>query len=330
MAPRMTELQDSTPGLPEHGIRSAWITGAHGFIGRHLARIASAQGVLVAGIGHGAWTGREALRDGVRYWLNSDITVSSLIQLALLSGLPDVVFHLAGGSSVGMAAANPHEDFHRTVVATTNLLEWLRQHSPATRLVAVSSAAVYGAGHEGPISETAQVSPVSPYGIHKLMMEEACRLYATSYGLRTVIPRPFSVYGPGLRKQLLWDLCEKIRAGREVELGGTGEERRDWVHVSDLSRCLIQVAQRAECTAPVVNVGTGVSSNVRAVVERIARVWALNAGDVPIAFSGRSRPGDPVSLVPNVDRMRSWGVKPAVTVADGVKEYIEWYRSNNG
>ncbi len=330
MIPRITDLQDSAPRLDEHGIRFAWITGAHGFIGRYLARIACSQGVLVAGIGHGAWASREALRDGVRYWLNSDITVSSLIHLAQLSGLPDVVFHLAGGSSVAMAAANPLEDFHRTVVATANLLEWLRQHSPETRLVAVSSAAVYGAGHEGPISETAHMSPVSPYGFHKLMMEESCRSYATSYGLRTVIPRPFSVYGPGLRKQLLWDLCEKMRAGREVELGGTGEERRDWVHVSDLALCLIRVAQRAQCTAPVVNVGTGVSSSVRAIVERFARVWARDAADVPIVFSGRSRPGDPVSLVPNVDRMRSWGLKPSVTVADGVEEYIEWYRSNNG
>ncbi len=330
MVPRLTEQRDFPLRLPGGDIRTAWITGAHGFIGRYVARIACARGILVGGIGHGAWTDREALEDGVHYWLNSDITVSSLIQLARLSGMPDVIFHLAGGSSVGTAAANPFEDFLRTVVSTANLLEWLRQHSPTTRLVAVSSAAVYGAGHDGPISESACMSPVSPYGFHKLMMEEVCRSYAASYGLPVVIPRPFSVYGPGLRKQLLWDLCEKIRGGRQVELGGTGDERRDWVHVSDLARCLIGVAHRAERSAPVVNIGTGVSSSVREVVEKIARVWARNASYVPILFSGQSRPGDPVSLVPNIDRMRSWGVIPTVTIADGLDEYIDWYRSHNG
>ena len=102
--------------------------------------------------------------------------------------------------------ANPREDFLRTVATTAELLEWLRQEAPRTRLAAVSSAAVHGTGHAGRIAESAPTRPLSPYGYHKLMMERLCRSYASSYGLPCLVLRLFSVDGPGLRKQLLLSL----------------------------------------------------------------------------------------------------------------------------
>ncbi len=150
--------------------RSVWITGARGFIGRHLAHSLAAQGYTVAGVGHGAWPVLEADDWGVSHWLNGEVSGGNLAQLRHDLGVPQVVFHLAGGSSVGAAIANPLEDFTRTVVSTAELLEWLRQHAPGTRVVAVSSAAVYGSGYLQPIAEDARPSPFSPYGTHKLMM----------------------------------------------------------------------------------------------------------------------------------------------------------------
>jgi UDP-glucose 4-epimerase len=130
-------------------MKNVWITGARGFIGRYLARHLHALGCSVSGIGHGGWPVREAAQWGVSYWMNGEISSSNLGQMYSSVGRPDVVFHLAGGASVGAAVANPHEDFTRTVVSTAELLEWLRQYSQETRIVAVSSAAVYGSGHNG-------------------------------------------------------------------------------------------------------------------------------------------------------------------------------------
>ena len=74
---------------------------------------------------------------------------------------------------------------------------------------------------------------------HKLMMEQVCRSYGAAFGLRTIVARLFSVYGLGLRKQLLWDLCKKLsEEGSSVQLGGTGEELRDWVDVGDVTHAL--------------------------------------------------------------------------------------------
>jgi len=307
----------------------AWITGAHGFIGRYLARQLDAAGYRVAGLGHGAWPEAEAAQWGLGRWINGDITASNLGQLGSMLGAPDVVFHLAGGSSVGAAVANPHEDFSRTVVSTAELLEWLRQHSPATRLVAVSSAAVYGSDQRGAIREDARrPQPCSPYGSHKLMMEESCRAYASNFGLQVALPRLFSVYGPRLKKQLLWDLCGKMTVGHEVELGGTGDELRDWLDVRDAARCLEQLWHLASAQAPVVNLASGVATPVREMADLVASRFADSG--VPrhkVAFSGQSRPGDPFSLVADISKMRTWGMDTRIPVARGVAEYVEWYRS---
>ena len=185
---------------------TVWITGANGFIGRHLARALADAGHSVHGVGHGALEEIERNRLGLQLWLNGEIDATKLNALAVRSGLPSTVFHLAGGSSVGLSISQPHEDFFRTVVSTARLLEWLRGSAPECRLISVSSAAVYGANHQGPISENAVTLPMSPYGQHKLMMEQMCRSYAVTFGIRSTVARLFSVYGPHLRKQLLWDL----------------------------------------------------------------------------------------------------------------------------
>jgi UDP-glucose 4-epimerase len=310
--------------------RFALITGANGFIGRALSQTLASSGFGVIGVGHGPADESELRLFGMKKWLRGDITSVNLDSACDVLPPLSAVFHLAGGSSVGAASMSPHADFQRTVVSTANLLEWLRQHSPDTPVVAVSSAAVYGANHAEPILESDSLSPISPYGSHKLMMEQLCRSYAASYGIRVVMPRLFSVYGPGLRKQLLWDLCERISAGHGLELGGTGEERRDWVHVADVARCLVAVAAHADGTSPAVNVGTGIARSVRDISTGVVRAWGQNASGGVVTFSGRSRPGNPTSLVANVERMQSWGLMARTAVTQGIEEYVHWYRSAKG
>jgi UDP-glucose 4-epimerase len=306
----------------------AWVTGAHGFIGRYLAQQLARSGHAVYGLGHGLWPAEEARQWGVSDWTNGDISASNLEHMRQCFGLPDVVFHLAGGASVGLAMSNPHEDFRRTVIGTAELLEWQRQHAPSARLVAVSSAAVYGAGHGGAIAEDAPVSPFSPYGTHKFMMEEMCRSYAKNFGLHVATPRLFSVYGAGLKKQLLWDLCGKLQAGADCELGGSGEELRDWIDVRDVVQCLQSVAQVACQDAPIINIAAGVGTSVRTIAELVSRHWA-GAGQSlrAMRFNGLSRPGDPFSLTADVHKMRSLGLPNRIALEQGLADYVAWFRS---
>lgn len=299
---------------------SVWITGAAGFIGRALAARLAQSGTRVIGLGHGAWP--DAAEGGVSRWLTGDISAENLGQLAHDEGVPACVFHLAGGASVGAAIAAPREDFERTVDATASLCDWLRLEAPETHLLAASSAAVYGAGHEDAITEDAATRPYSPYGYHKLMMEQVCRSYAETYGLPVIVARLFSVYGAGLRKQLLWDISTRLAEGQDrLRLGGTGAEKRDWTDVRDIARALELLAPLAAPAAPTVNVGTGRGVDVATIARTLVSSWGA---DVDTEFSGAGRPGDPVSLVANSGRLDSLGFRWSIPVERGVMDYVAW------
>lgn len=303
------------------------ITGAHGFIGKHLARWLACQGHQVSALGHGIWPADEAASWGVMHWLNGDIHAGNLRLLQQTCGTPEVVYHLAGGSSVGVAIANPREDFFRTVATTAELLEWLRIDAPQARLIAISSAAVYGSGHVGLIAEDAKLTPYSPYGHHKRVMEELCRSYAATYGLQVSIARLFSVFGAELKKQLLWDLCTRLAAGAQpIVLGGSGHELRDWTDVRDVVRALDLLSQQACADVAVVNVGTGLASSVRHIASNIAAHWPLQDALSALQFSGQSRAGDPFSLVADGTKLQNMGFTWQVGLTDGLAAYVRWFQ----
>jgi UDP-glucose 4-epimerase len=302
--------------------QSIWVTGARGFIGRHLASSLAAAGHAVAGLGFGAWPEAVAADWGVSAWVEGSVDAPHLAALAKVAPAPDVIYHLAGGASVARAASAPLEDFQRTVGSTAQLLEWVRLHRPGRRVVLVSSAAVYGDLHAGPIVETAAVGPVSIYGEHKLMMEQLGRYHAREFGTDIVIARIFSVYGPHLMKQLIWDICRRVEAGESpLRLGGTGDELRDFCEVRDAARALAGLARGP--VPPVVNIGTGFGT-------RVADIAALVVGNCavqpPVVFSGETRAGDPHSLVADATVLAATGFRPAVSLAEGLRDTVTWYR----
>ncbi|MCK1551532.1 MULTISPECIES: NAD(P)-dependent oxidoreductase [unclassified Bradyrhizobium] len=304
---------------------SNWVTGANGFIGRHLVRELAGAGHAVHGVGHGALDPAQARALGLQTWINGEVDAANLNALAALHGLPSQVFHLAGGSSVGLSIARPFEDFSRTVTSTARLLEWLRSFAPNCLLVVASSAAVYGIGQAGPIPEDAPLTPMSPYGEHKLMMEQMCRSYARSYGLGCVIVRLFSVYGPNLRKQLLWDICSRLKDGEPaLTLGGTGAEIRDWTDVRDVARLLARAGEFSQQRAVhIINGGSGLGTSVAAIAASLVRHWG---GSTSVGYSGVARPGDPTSLLANPGRLHEIGFDWRIPLDHGLADYVSWFR----
>lgn len=302
------------------------VTGAAGFIGRHLCRHLAASGYALSGIDL-VPTDRAGLGSIVGGWWAGGLSTQGLRKLAETNGLPDVVYHLAGGSSVGASLADPFGDFTSTVGGTAILLDWLRTCAPAAKLVIVSSAAVYGDLHRGPIAEDATTEPFSPYGAHKFAMEATTRGWSTSFGISAIAVRLFSVYGAGLEKQLLWDLSGHLsRNENVVTLGGTGGELRDWTHVSDVARALEKAAGMAQVGMPVLNAGSGKAISVRDVAACLAR--AHGRDPACLRFSGQSRPGDPFSLVAGNGRLADAGFDWQVEIlGGGIAEYANWYRS---
>jgi UDP-glucose 4-epimerase len=238
--------------------------------------------------------------------------------------LPEFVFHLAGGASVGQSTKDPRRDFDLTVSSTVEVLEYLRAHNPAAHLVYISSAAVYGGTDPGVPGAQRARTPVSHYGMHKKIAEDLCSFYAEKYRLRISIVRPFSVYGPGLRKQLLWDALNKADRGN-TEFFGTGTEVRDWVYVSDLANLLLEVGLgrlAASVDAPL-DAGTSTGVSVEQILTRLLGLY--KPGLAP-RFLGAANTGNPDVLVapnaqPDVKQILS-----RVSLDEGLQRYVAWYR----
>ena len=290
----------------------ALVTGARGAIGQVVIKTLSQKGWNVVGLGHGL------LRDElpIRGWINGELDAANLSALSSRWGRPDAVIHLAGGSAVGPSLVAPAEDFNRTTATCVRLLDWIRTNAPQAAVVMASSAAVYGDLHRGHIAETSLRTPLSPYGYHKAMMEMAAESWAHNFGLNVAIVRLFSVYGPTLRKQLVFEICKRIAEGSSIlSLGGTGKEMRDWLHINDAAAMLVGALAHASPQAPVINGCTGQSTSVENVSEFVTRGTSRQ---VTFEFSGVSRPGDPVSLVGDPTRARSMGLCATIEVEQGI------------
>lgn len=303
----------------------AFVTGAAGFLGRHVARNLVADGWRVAGLGHSCWREGEWQSFGLSCWHTSTVTLDSLRSLLESEGTPQAIFHCAGGSSVTRSVEHPREDFQRTVGSTVEVLEFSRLHASKAKVIYPSSAAVYGATQLLPIPEDAPCAPISPYGLHKRMVEMLCMSYAENWHVPVAVVRFFSLYGVGLCKQLLWDAACKAHAGG-FTFFGCGEEQRDWLHVSDAA-VLLQLAERhAGVHCPIVNGGSGSGVTVRDLLQHVGTCWTP---PVSPCFTGKSRVGDPSHLVADCARSREWGFKPAVNLETGLSAYIQWFMAEH-
>lgn len=297
---------------------TALVTGAAGFVGRHMVNHLAAQGYSVHGMGRGQINVNEQQAKAI--WYGGEISLDLLASTKLR---PDIIVHCAGGASVAKSLATPHQDFRDTVDSTAAVLEYIRTATPRSRLVYISSAAVYGKVIDLPIGESTELNPVSPYGVHKRMAEMLCELYAHEMGLNVAIVRLFSVYGAGLRKQLLWDACNKLTQGDAVFFG-TGDEIRDWLHVQDAVRLINRVIDIASPECPILNGGRGEGVTVKGVLETLCRFLGLDA--LPM-FTGHHRGGDPDVYVADVARARSLGWSPEIEMEKGLESYVRWYES---
>lgn len=294
------------------------VTGAYGFIGRYTAKEFHKAGYYVIGLGHGTWGQNEASRWGVDEWHVGDVTMDALQTYALDC---EVIVHCAGSGSVGFSIANPMKDFERTVWTTHYVLEFIRLYSPTTRFVYPSSAAVYGNQDELPLQVNMIPNPISPYGVHKKIVEELCQMYAKQYGVKVAVLRLFSVYGNGLRKQLLWDACRKL-SDRQNEFWGTGEETRDWVHVCDVARAMYTACLQASPQCPVVNVASGHGTKISDILQILFGEYGEH--EQPF-FGGQINVGNPNHYVADISEIKEWDWKPEVSLQDGVKDYVRWF-----
>lgn len=306
-------------------MKSILVTGAFGFLGRNVAKYFKSKGFYVCGIGRGKWLDEnEPLLWGIDRWYGDDITQGNLNALSIK---PDVIVHCAGGGSVGFSMENPYQDFQNTVNGTIEVLEFIRLSSPSTKLIYPSSPAVLGCCDDLPITTETIGMPVSPYGFHKRMAEDLCLSYLKNFDVNVSIIRFFSIYGNGLTKQLLWDACNKIRyaeEGQSLEFWGTGNETRDWIHVSDAASLIYSVYSQEQNI--IINGASGKRYQIKEIIELVAKAMGT---DKSLVFNNHHKPGDPKYYWADISKNYQLDWSPTVTVESGIQEYVDWFKTRH-
>jgi UDP-glucose 4-epimerase len=296
------------------------ITGGYGFLGRNICRHFKAKGYSVYGVGFGGVSETEFCEFDYDHWQEGSVTFEMLCNLDYQ---PDIVVHCGGGSSVFFSETEPRSDFVKTVSSTSEILEYLRLKSPRSKLIYPSSPAVIGSHGAGLIKVSDKMNPVSSYGWHKKIAENLCQQYSNRYGLDVAIIRFFSIYGNGLRKQLLWDACQKLSSGKSMaEFWGTGEETRDFIHINDAVKLVEAVADNSKRNL-LVNGATGKSETIRRVLGMLKEFLSSN---VKICFNSKNRLGDPIHYQADISDLSLLPWKPNVSLEVGLKHYADWYR----
>lgn len=239
---------------------------------------------------------------------------------------PDVCINCSGAASVPASLDNPRRDYLLNTRRVVEMLDALRTSSSHTRFVHLSSAAVYGNPITMPVTESETIAPVSPYGWHKYYGELACREYHEQFGMQTVSLRIFSAYGPGLKKQLFWDVFNRARGQQSLELFGTGEETRDFIFIEDLVSCISMILKSNVFDGGVINVASGVSVSVKTAVTTL--LTHLDWKPM-LTFSGSARQGDPIRWQADITRLKKLGFEPEYDISSGLCKVAAWLKEQN-
>ena len=238
----------------------------------------------------------------------------------------DVCINCSGGASVSDSIRNPTRDFWLNVVNTFGFLDSIRRYQPDCKYVNLSSAAVYGNATSIPIGEDTTLAPISPYGFHKRSSEEICDEFHSQWNLNVVSVRLFSAYGQGLRKQLLWDILQKSRQNSTIELFGTGQESRDFLHVTDVAESIRLIVDNCDFRSNRINVGSGQETTIQVVASRLCEALGYKGR---IVFNGEERSGDPQRWQADISQLQAFGFHQKMSLNDGLEKYAQWALDSN-
>ena len=309
------------------------VTGASGFIGRHLLVSAVARGHEVVGtyLTDDELTTRLPNPSSV-VWERLDMRDPKAVGAIVERLRPEGVFHLAAQAYAQKAWKDPVDTFESNVIGTIRFYEALRAHPPRAGTLLAASASAYGVPTVLPVPEDVPLNPTNPYGVSKATQDMLSLQYSLNFGLRIVRARLFGTTGPGKTGDALNDFARQVarleRTGRPAELKvGNLDTRRDVSDIRDVVKALWLVFERADPRASV-NVGAGQSYSIRDFANtlvRLARVPLTITPD-PALF----RPTDEPDNRGDISRLRALGYAPEYPIERTIADALDYWRGEPG
>lgn len=306
------------------------VTGGAGFIGSTIVDQLLAAGVaevrVIDNFVRGSWSNlAHALEQGRVNVIDGDIRSAALVDQAT-EGV-DYIFHQAA-LRITRCAEAPREAVEVLITGTMNVLESALRHD-VKKVIAASSASVYGEPSYLPIDEGHPFNNRTMYGAGKIANEQILRALHETSGLNYVAFRPFNVYGPrmdttGAYTEVLIRWLDAIDAGKPPLIFGDGHQSMDFIFVEDIARANVLAAQ-SDLTDEVFNLGTGIQTSLKELC------------DLVLQLTGSSlRPEHrEARKVANVQRRRAaiekaekmLGFRAGVSLEQGLGELIQWRHS---
>lgn len=309
------------------------VTGGAGFIGSHLVDALMASGAtevrVLDNLVNGTLENLAAHTGQPRFSLvHGDVREAAARDQAL-DGI-DIVYHLAC-LGVRQSLHDPFENHEVNALGSLLMLEGARAHV-VRRFIYVSTSEVFGTAQYAPMDERHPTWPETVYGGSKLAGEAYARAYFRTYGMDTVVVRPFNTYGPrshfeGDSGEVLPRTIVRLLAGERPVIFGDGEQTRDFMHVHDTAAALVLLARNSEIVGRTLNLGSGSEVTMNALCAAVAaaagRPDLVPVHDIP-------RPGDVRRLLGDPTLMASLtGFAPRVQFEQGVADLVEWFGSSS-
>ncbi len=262
----------------------------------------------------GEYEGKYILREG-------DIRDIAFTERVFKEDQPEKVIHLAAMAGVRNSLKDPLLYADVNVLGTTNLLDLSVKHG-VKNFVYASSSSIYGK-NTPPFSETDNVdTPTSPYAATKKATELMAHTFSHIYQLPTTGLRFFTVYGPWGRPDMaLFNFTKNIFSDEEIEVYNFGKMSRNFTYVDDIVSGTLTVLD-ANLPCDVMNIGGDREETLLAFIETIETCIGKTAKKNLLPM----QPGDVVSTVANIDKLRGLGWQPTTRIDVGIKNFIEWYR----
>jgi UDP-glucose 4-epimerase len=300
------------------------VTGGAGFIGSNLASELLRRGAHVR-ILDNLRSGYEKNVPSDALFVRGDVTDAAAVQ-ALAEGA-DTVFHLAASVGNKRSIDDPLLDASVNVIGTLNVLEAARIHG-IRKVVISSSAGIFGELKVLPIREDHPAEPDTPYGASKLGAEKEGLAYAKLYGIGVVCLRYFNVYGPNQRFDAYGNVIPifafKMLAGEPITVFDDGEQTRDFVNVHDVVQANLKAAA-AHGVSGAFNIGSGTEITIN----QLVRLLGGAIGRPASVHSAPPRTGDVRHSLADISAAQhAFGYQPSVDMPSGLREYIEWARTD--
>ena len=267
-----------------------------------------------------------ALRDPRVVVVEGDVRDRAAVQSAVAGA--DAVIHLAS-LRITACAADPREAFDVMCAGSFNVVE-AAQREGVSKVIAASTASVYGMADRFPTAETHHpYNNRTWYGASKLMLEGLLRSFNDKYGLEYVALRYFNVYGPrmdihGRYTEVLVRWMEQLDLGRPVTIFGDGSQTMDFLYVDDAARANV-LALASDVSDEVVNVASGVETSLATLAGILASV--MDAPLTPEYHPERSVNPVPRRLASTGKAERLLGFRASVPPEEGLRRLVSWWRA---